>query len=50
MLNDKQWQEQSQYINFAEKHGLVDSAFCQYFTSDVVAPPNEQCEKRRRRG
>ncbi|MDP3041842.1 MAG: hypothetical protein Q8N62_03805 [Candidatus Omnitrophota bacterium] len=37
MLNDKQGQEQSQSLNFAEKHGIVDSAFCEYFTSKAVA-------------
>lgn len=36
MLNDKQGQEQSQYLNFAEKHGIIDSAFCEYFTSKAV--------------
>ncbi len=36
MLNDKQAQGQSQHINITEKHGIVDSAFCQYFTNEVV--------------
>jgi len=36
MPNDKQDQNQAQYINFAEKHGIVDSAFCQYFTSSII--------------